>query len=223
MKLFLFGLVLWIIVVILLLVGAYEATYVVGAVGALSIIFAMLSGIRWPGMIRQLRIPAGRHRPTRYIFPRLIFSHNGFLTRYYSFDRACAWYKLPDEDQQDVNKLFGFSFGNHLKNSVRFGWRGSCYPNCVEILAYFRRNGEIAFESLGHVQVGEQCKYTLVKKGGTVEFSIEGRSGELVGKTSTTVPNKMITYLLSPYFGGNNPAPEEMIITEYRNFINNPL
>ncbi len=73
--------------------------------------------------------------------PIVINSRKPFtITKDFIFEQS-AIYQFNDEDQHDVNKLFGFSVGWHHKNSYRFGWRPSADLTKIEIVAYEYRNG----------------------------------------------------------------------------------
>jgi len=84
-------------------------------------------------------IPKNKRRPFPYFnisFPILIDRNGDYsITRYFKFTET-AIYRFYDEDQHDVNKLFGFSFGMHHNNSVRFGWRPTEDLTKIEIVGY---------------------------------------------------------------------------------------
>ena len=59
----------------------------------------------------------------------------------FMFTDSCM-FDLHDEDQWDVNKLFGFSIGHHHNNSsFRFGWRPLLNNMTIEIVAYEYHDG----------------------------------------------------------------------------------
>ena len=89
-------------------------------------------------MIR-IKIKKGRHYP--YLIPIAFpfwVKKNDVNSRKarFMFTDSCM-FDLKDEDQWDVNKLFGFSIGHHHNNSsFRFGWRPLLNKNTIEIVAY---------------------------------------------------------------------------------------
>ena len=44
--------------------------------------------------------------------------------------------------EEQVNKLYGISFGEHQMNSVRIGWRASQVKSEIELFSYVYDNGE---------------------------------------------------------------------------------
>ena len=140
-------------------------------------------------------------------------------------------YGLPDEDQMDVNKLFGFSYGFHHTNSDRIGFR-YVPGKGVEIVLYSYCNGKR--ESTKHIA------YVEIGKRYNVSFSVE-----LYNKERCIIPCVMdadnynatpeiysfyiydngesaktkLRYSLGLYFGGNRRAPH--IITIYDEQIKN--
>lgn len=132
-------------------------------------------------------------------------------------------YKLPDEDQMDVNKLFGFSYGLHHINSDRIGFR-YIPDKGVEIVLYSYCNGKrertkhIAYMEIGHKYsislsvdlMDKQRQVTpIVEKIGN-ESPINLNSYYIFdgGKSLKT----KIRYTLGIYFGGNRRAPHTITI-----------
>ena len=69
-------------------------------------------------------IPKGEHYPT----PNpLVFTSASKVTFYAVFDSSCIYKTADPQNQNDINKLYGFSDCNtqHLVNSARIGWRWS--------------------------------------------------------------------------------------------------
>ncbi len=126
-----------------------------------------------------------------------------------------CWFPYKDTDDNDINKLFGYSFGWHHKNSIRVGW----VPNFTKkdkICLYFYNynNGQRTMEAFADVWC---ClDYTIVisvdEKGKSCVFDLY-RKGSLEKERSVTftVPKKKLGYYLWPYFGGNKTAPTKMV------------
>lgn len=128
------------------------------------------------------------------------------MKRQVLFDESCE-YNIQNDDQEDVNKLFGVSFGLHHKNSARFGWRWSVDKRKIEILTYTYIDGVRDFVSLQFVDLNETLTLTLIAKADTYYFKI-GTSELLINKNISP----SYGYFLYPYFGGNKVAPHNIII-----------
>jgi len=117
-----------------------------------------------------------------------------------------AIYELNDEDQLDINKLYGFSDcnNNHQDNSARFGWR---WNNRLEIFTYVYNNGVRNTQILGSVDVNTWNEYSIQITDNSYVFTLNGRS-TTVERTSDC--NRGTYYMLYPYFGGNQTAPHDI-------------
>lgn len=127
------------------------------------------------------------------------------------FDDSCI-YKLPKEDQGDINKLFGFSLGLHHKNSARFGW---CWLNDqLRLYAYWYDNGVRKSKEIQSITIGKKYLLTIENLNTEWKFSIIDFYGdgvqELVVEKSKSKIN--FGYTLWPYFGGNQVAPHDITI-----------
>jgi hypothetical protein len=126
------------------------------------------------------------------------------------FDNSCI-YNFKNEDQYDINKLFGLSFGHHHNNSARFGWRAN--EDKIEIYAYYYSKGSICYANICSVKSNVPYEYSILIENGVYIFQVENSEGYVIG---SHIANKAETcgwgYYLYPYFGGNNTAPHDMII-----------
>lgn len=138
------------------------------------------------------------------------------MKRTVRFDSSC-YYAFNDEDQYDINKLFGFSEGLHHQNSARFGWR--CNPNkrSIEIHTYVYRDGvrvnvngplslitEVPLNTTFYasIQCNKEFYIFRVVYGKFVSAMAIGRSDKAY----------KFGYYLYPYFGGNKTAPHDMVL-----------
>lgn len=164
-------------------------------------------------MIKTTTIKKGTHSPFR--FPKLIPGSHHLYGYDIVFTPSCA-YNLENEDQLDVNKLFGIGyFPSHHKNSVRFGWRYFVEKQQIEILSYYYKDSQRYFDHICFVNIGDLYSFSL---------TITDKYHELIvaSKYPTNYPEyykveipvipKSIGYLLRPYFGGNQKAPHDMTI-----------
>lgn len=126
-----------------------------------------------------------------------------------SFMSDCKYW-LPAIDMYDINKLFGVSFGYHHDNSLRFGWR--FINNKIELVTYVYYDGvRLREKHIAWCEFNKEYQLTIHNDGKEAFFScICG-----LNYSSERIPfevGKSISYPLSLYFGGNNPAPHNMHI-----------
>lgn len=128
------------------------------------------------------------------------------------FDASCI-YTLPEADQADINKLWGFSEGssNHY-NSARFGWRW--YGGELQLVPYVYIAGELyrppSWELPYYViPVGADVVCSIKVAYDHYLFSVDGSHFRLPRGPRTS---GFVGYQLYPYFGGNHPAPHKVTI-----------
>ena len=127
-----------------------------------------------------------------------------------NFDESCR-YDLGSIDQLDVNKLAGVSFGNHEINSIRIGWAYNLNTLKMDLFAYCYENGTRIIHSIGNCNLSENVsiKLELNFKNNSYKISLNESA---IQEFPYNYPALKAGYYLFPYFGGNNPAPHDMII-----------
>jgi len=148
--------------------------------------------------------------------PHLVIRGNkSIMSRTYMFTGSCL-YDLKDEDQGDVNKLFGYSLGLHHNNSLRFGWRANLKNATIEIVAYEYHNKVRSVTPICEVKLNEWYTYDIHYNGyGQVIYTVYENNGFQV--KSITNPLQLqhkfnIGYTLGLYFGGNEKAPQDITL-----------
>ncbi|MDB5191834.1 MAG: hypothetical protein JWQ96_1397 [Segetibacter sp.] len=126
------------------------------------------------------------------------------------FDSSAIYKTVSPSNQNDINKLFGFSDNNtqHHQFSARFGWRYS--NNALRLFAYVYNNGEMTFKELGTVAIGTENTCSIKVAGSQYIFTLNGKI-ETMPRAATTA--KAIGYKLYPYFGGDELAPQKITIS----------
>ncbi len=156
-------------------------------------------------------IKKGTHYSNETVFKlKNFFNNNNTLQYQVTFDDSCI-YELPKEDQEDINKLFGFSIGfNHHKDSARFGW--FYQDNTIHLYAYVYDNGVRRSKLIKNLDLNTQYVLTLVDEGDNWVFSVDD-GWSVIGNVKIPKSCKFKWgYKLWPYFGGNNPAPHDITI-----------
>lgn len=151
-------------------------------------------------------IKKGQHYSTKKI-SSLQTDGIHFIAR---FDESAIYQTKTTENQYDINKLMGFSDLNsrHQDNSARFGWRWA--EGSLQIFSYVYVDGERMSEHLGDVPLNQDVEFMLLLTDESYVFSMNGEEGITVPRTARQ--SKGISYMLYPYFGGDEPAPQDIDI-----------
>lgn len=157
--------------------------------------------------MKKYTILEGEHYSTHSI---KIYTGKTSLPFSVNFDESCR-YDLGTIDQLDVNKLAGVSFGNHETNSIRIGWAYNLITQKMDLFAYCYENGTRLIHPIGNCNLSEDVsiKLELNFNGNTFKISL---AGSAFREFPYKYPALKAGYYLFPYFGGNNPAPHNMII-----------
>jgi hypothetical protein len=163
-------------------------------------------------MDKVYTIPKGKHH-SGYIFKPHIKKR--FLEHQIRFDNTSTYF-FSDEDQYDINKLFGLSFGLHHNNSIRFGWRSTGgYSNQVEILSYTYKDGK----NIKDYEDDLLITFVDIDKFYTYRIFIDDYSYTLTILDDNKIKGRKVIqhnnlpfwgYHLYPYFGGNKKAPHDI-------------
>lgn len=156
-------------------------------------------------MSEKITIRKGTHAPFR--FPQLLIQPR-ILKYRFMFTDSCR-YDIGENDQADVNKLFGIAyFPSHKITSVRVGWRWvNEIGNGLILMAYGRMNGRFQFKPLGYAPLNQWINMEIMQGEGNHIINIQGMDPAIIA-----IPPQPVGYLLRPYFGGNQTAPHDMTI-----------
>lgn len=159
-------------------------------------------------------IKKGKHRSWPFIFGILF---NDWIERDVVFDETAAYF-LPNEDENDVNKLFGFGYinGGHHQDSARFGWNYNQSNGRIRLFAYCYTNGLRVIHELCEVLPHRKVRLIIQEcLGNYYSFSAHDGYNNWHEMGSVIIPfthNKKWKYKLGCFFGGNNPAPHSITI-----------
>lgn len=128
------------------------------------------------------------------------------------FTDSCLYdVSLLGKDKDDINKLYGITDCNSTphQDSVRIGWRHDG-QGTIELFSYVYTDGKRAFKKIGSVTPSEQFSIKIDTTPNTVNFWL---NGQLVDTTQRDKDCRNgVRFRLFPYFGGNQPAPNDMRI-----------
>ncbi|WP_128544367.1 hypothetical protein [Larkinella soli] len=141
----------------------------------------------------------------------LVFTPKTTLSFSAKFDNSAIYKSTTTANQEDINKLYGFSDcdTHHNVSSARFGWNWK--NNALRIYAYCYVNGQRITKELGVALVNTGFDYKLSIVGNNYVFSFKGRD-TVIPRGCTKVESTQ-RYLLYPYFGGDEVAPHDIRIS----------
>lgn len=126
------------------------------------------------------------------------------------FTKNCL-YDLHDENQYDINKLFGLAYFLHHIDSARFGWRAD--GDKIEISVYCYKDGKRYMKEMCLIDTDKPYTMEIKNTGSYYEFELKDESSSFFSYARISKPVTVkIGYNLFPYFGGDEPAPQDMDI-----------
>ena len=148
----------------------------------------------------------GQHYCDKSVYAATKYQQLSFKVK---FDSSAIYQNVQPINQEDINKLFGFSDNNafHQVYSARFGWRWS--NNALRLFAYVYNNGVRINKELGTVVIGAEINCAIKVTSSNYIFILNGTE-TLMPRESTTVTAD--GYKLYPYFGGDETAPHTISI-----------
>lgn len=124
------------------------------------------------------------------------------------FDSSAIYTTTHEENQADINKLYGFSdcSSSHHTNSARFGWRWT--GKDLEIHAYTYVNGVRNSKYITSVAFDKAFDYSITVLPDHYQFTVNETSVSMDRSCSGPASG----YVLYPYFGGDETAPHDITI-----------
>ncbi len=125
------------------------------------------------------------------------------------FDSSAIYQTTLKSNQEDINKLYGFSDNNaqHHDYSARFGWRWS--NNALRLFGYTYNRGSMTSRELGTVEIGTVSNCLIKVERNRYLFILNGTETSMPRESTTTMAEG---YKLFPYFGGDEFAPHAISI-----------
>jgi hypothetical protein len=151
-------------------------------------------------------IRAGQQYCDQSVYKQTDYTELKFVVK---FDSTAIYQTISPGNQEDINKLFGFSDNNdeHHHFSARFGWRWS--QGALRLFGYIYNNGAMSFEELGTINIGTEYTCSIKVTATNYIFTLNDTSKNMP-RASTTA--SAIGYQLYPYFGGDESAPHDINI-----------
>ena len=151
-------------------------------------------------------IKAGEHFCDKNEFKPVELLAQRFVVR---FDSSAIYQTIDPANQDDINKLYGFSDNNaqHHQFSARFGWRWSA--GAVRLFGYVYNNGAVTSKQISTVAIGTNADCNLQVTPTHYRFTVDGVTDSLPRLSQTPTAKG---YQLYPYFGGDEAAPHDITI-----------
>jgi len=134
------------------------------------------------------------------------------------FDKSCLYGNIGDNDNYDINKLFGFSTTwYHHKQSGRVGWRCLDGEN-IELLTYSYNDGKRdnrESDVLGVVKADEWFRCTIEDLEDCYKYTFQKSTMKNMSIKYDAKQKDwfLFHYKLFFYFGGSKKCPHDMKIT----------
>ena len=156
---------------------------------------------------RTYIIPQGEHSSGNFINHPV----NSKITFDFMLDESAIYETEIPENQDDVNKIYGFSdFGvRHQKYSIRLGWR--YIDNKIELCWLRHEEGRHSSATIRTIEPNEMYNATINITTFYYQIVVEGDT-TLVRRRPEGNWGIVRRYYLYPYFGGNEYAPHDITI-----------
>lgn len=130
------------------------------------------------------------------------------------FTPSCR-YILQGDDQIDSNKLFGWGYlnskGGHKANSARWGWYYEPTTDRIALVAYSYYHSKRNIDVVAYCRINDAPALRLAENGANYLYEVWVNDSYF--KQQQPRDNRLqIRYYLGPYFGGNNPAPQQITL-----------
>jgi hypothetical protein len=125
------------------------------------------------------------------------------------FDNSAVYQTVDPANQDDINKLYGFSDNNsaHQDYSARFGWNWS--RDSLRLFAYVYNNGIRDSKEIGAILTNTEYNCSIEVIDSSYTFKLNDKI-VVMPRSGTTA--KAEGYRLYPYFGGDETAPHDIAI-----------
>ena len=159
----------------------------------------------FPGFV-EYKIRKGNHFADGSAFKQLQQAELRFEV---VFDSSAIYNTIKDENQYDINKLYGFSDCGtaHHENSARFGWRWN--GKSIEIHAYWYNDSVRHYQFLDTVSIERVSELAIKILPQQYGFEIKKKIRFVPRLCSSPI---IEGYKLYPYFGGDEAAPHDISI-----------
>lgn len=153
----------------------------------------------------QYRILKGNHYCDISAIKAITLTEQNFKVK---FDSTAVYKTLTEDNQFDINKLYGFSEGlDPHKNSARIGW--SYNKDSLRLYGYVYNNSSLLSQEIATCKIGEVIRCSIRPDKRNYVFTVNDKS---ISLERDALPDIVQGYQLYPYFGGDEVAPHNINI-----------
>ncbi len=158
------------------------------------------------GQIVEYTISQGQHYATQNTYQAVDCEELNFTVK---FDSTSVYQTVVPANQEDINKLYGFSDNNaeHQQFSARFGW--NWVREALRLYAYVYNNGVRSSQEISSIQIRNEYNCSIKVSDDHYIFSVNNIIIQMARSSKTS---RAVGYKLYPYFGGTEPAPHDINI-----------
>jgi len=160
--------------------------------------------------MKTYKIKKGNH----YSFhaPKIIIGKHDKCSFKVRFHIDC-WFSVKDPDDHAINKLFGWSYGFHHKDSIRIGWKPNAdRKNWIELHFYIYAKGERISTAMSMIECGKSALINLDADTDLIEAVVKKEVITDTFRVFAKINRRYWGYFLYPYFGGKKTAPHDVHI-----------
>ena len=158
-----------------------------------------------PETFVQFTIKSGEHYCDKSSIQPVSLTEMKFKVK---FDSSAIYQTKEPANQNDINKLYGFSEGidNHV-NSARIGWNWNKAE--LHLYAYTYVNSVRDSKEIAVVAIGAETDCAIRVSGNEYIFTVENKTVSMPRALNTSMVSGYKQY---PYFGGDEVAPNDIQI-----------
>lgn len=139
--------------------------------------------------------------------PKLYYNKK-YMKIEFNFLQGC-WFEKIVKDDEDINKLYGFSHGDHNQNSVRIGWVPNNDMGYIDLFFYIHNSGIIYTKYFDTIKEIENIIISITLNNGNCIFE---KNDGYMERIEYIIPPEKLGYRNFPYIGGDLPAKQDMKI-----------
>ena len=123
----------------------------------------------------------------------------------FKFMDGC-WFPMEIPPDSAINKLCGWSWGLHHRNSVRCGWTPSKEPGHIDLFFYVYAGGIRIDRYFTTIELGLEYLLEIDVESNLLSFRLERDGISTTNSLYFPIPKMKLGYCLFPYVGGYLPA-----------------
>ena len=161
--------------------------------------------------MKTFLIKKGHHRVSGFNFK---FNTNDSFLKTVIFTESCK-YVTSEENKNDINRLYGFSNGDHTENSACIGWRWNSEKELVDLTCLMVVDQELLCSEdyaldLVSIPINSEVKVSIELVDN--HYILRATHNEITAIKKFEAESELPGYYLYPRFGGEMVAPNSIQI-----------